>query len=213
MEAGRMSRTAATAPTTAQGKTRRFDNVTIAIHWTTLALILAIFASAWLYGQSTDKDQANQMLSVHRSVGVALWSLTVCRIAWRLGFRTRPVLPAAMPRLQQRLAQANELGLYALLLTQPLTGMAQSLTRGRPFPLFGLVVPKLMTKHSELTTLLHAVHEVSAWVLAGLIGGHALAALFHRFVLRDQVLQSMWPLSRRRKKIAARGNKPARRPV
>jgi cytochrome b561 len=199
---------------TARGEPGRFDVITIALHWTTLALILAMFASAWLYGQATDSDQANRLLAVHRSFGVALWSLTVCRLVWRLGFGVRLALPADMPRLQRRLAKENELVLYALLLSQPLTGMAQSLTRGRPFPLFGLVVPKLMAKHRDLTGVFHAVHEVTAWVLAGLIAGHALAALFHRLVRRDQVLQSMWPLSRPvAEKIVASGNKPARPPV
>jgi len=79
-------------------------------------------------------------------------------------------------------------------LIQPLTGMAQSLTRGRPFPLLGWEVPSVMAKDRALTALLHGIHEISAWALLGLISAHILAALFHRFVLRDGVFQSMSPL-------------------
>jgi len=50
-----------------------------------------------------------------------------------------------------------------------------------------------MAGDRPLTMLFHQIHAVSAWVLLGLIGLHILAALFHRFVLKDEVLQSMLP--------------------
>jgi cytochrome b561 len=37
------------------------------------------------------------------------------------------------------------------------------------------------------------VHGILAWVLFALIGLHVVAALFHRFVLKDHVLQRMLP--------------------
>ena len=42
--------------------------------------------------------------------------------------------------------------------------------------------------------VLHAVHSTGAWVLAALALGHAGAALFHHFVLRDDVLACMAPV-------------------
>ena len=173
---------------------RRFDAVMIAAHWTTLALIVGMFATAWLYGQATDNEQANRLLTWHRSLGVTVWAVTLGRVVWRVGFAAIPALPAEMPRIQKWAAKANEYAIYALLLIQPLTGLAQSFTRGRAFSLFGLAVPVVMAKDKPLTAVFHAVHELSAWALLGLIGVHALAALFHRFVLRDHVLQSMLPL-------------------
>jgi cytochrome b561 len=59
--------------------------------------------------------------------------------------------------------------------------------------LFAWQVPKVMAGDKPLTALFHQIHALSAWVLLGLIGLHILAALFHRFVLRDEVLQSMLP--------------------
>lgn len=59
--------------------------------------------------------------------------------------------------------------------------------------LFALQVPKVMAGDKPLTMLFHQIHAVSAWVLLGLIGLHILAALFHRIVLGDEVLQSMLP--------------------
>jgi len=41
--------------------------------------------------------------------------------------------------------------------------------------------------------LFHEIHQIGALVLLSLIGVHALAALFHRFILKDNVLQRMLP--------------------
>ena len=67
------------------------------------------------------------------------------------------------------------------------------LARGRSFMLFEWHVPKVMAGNKALTLLFHQIHTVSAWLLLGLIGLHVLAALFHRLVLKDEVLQSMLP--------------------
>lgn len=194
---------------------RRFDPVTIALHWSTVALLAAMFASAWLGAMATSHQQASLLLAVHRSCGVTVWVVVVGRLIWRLGFGYMPDFPPAMPGLQRTLATLSEYGLYALVLVQPLTGMAQSLTRGRPFPLLGLQVPAVMARDKVLTGVLHAIHAWSAWTLLGLVAVHILAALFHRFVLRDGVFASMAPLPPSARPAAQKlrlpGNKPAGR--
>jgi len=172
--------------------------VTIALHWTTVGLIVGMFASGWSMGLATDHEQEETLLWLHRSLGVLTWITAFCRIVWRLSFAFLPPFPAAMPKIQQRVARLSEYGLYALLLVQPLTGLAQSLTRGRPFPLLAWQAPAVMARDKALTHLFHGFHEISAGVLLGLIGLHVLAALFHRFVIKDEVLQSMTPWSKGR---------------
>jgi len=171
---------------------RRFDILTIGLHWATVTLIAGMFASAWLL-LASDREHAAMLLTVHRSLGVVTWAVAIVRLGWRFSFAYLPPFPQSMPKVQQRLAKVSEYSLYALLLFQPLTGLAQSLTRGRHFMLFAWQVPKVMAGDKPLTALFHQIHALSAWVLLGLIGLHVLAALFHRFVLRDEVLQSMLP--------------------
>jgi superoxide oxidase len=168
----------------------RFDGVSIGLHWATVILIVAMFASAWSIGLAGD---AAARLTLHRSTGVILWFLAIARLAWRLRFAGRPPLPAHLPAVQRLAATLVEGALYVLLLTQPLTGLAQTLARGKPFQLFVFQAPALLARDKPMTRLFHETHELSAWVLLGLIGVHIAAALFHRFGLRDRVLQSMWP--------------------
>ena len=172
---------------------RRFDAVTIALHWATALLILGMFTTAWLHAQASDGASAGLLLTIHRSLGVSVWTLVMCRLVWRSLFATLPPFPKTMPKSQQAIATLSEYALYALLLLQPITGLAQSLTRGKPFVLFGLEAPVVMARDKALTAVFHQIHELTAWTLLGLISLHLLAALFHGFILRDEVLPSMLP--------------------
>jgi cytochrome b561 len=98
-----------------------------------------------------------------------------------------------MRKLQQYIAKTNEYGLYALLVVQPITGLGGVLFRGHPFELFIWDVPALLEPDPAVRSLFVQTHEFVAKALLALIGLHAGAALFHRLVLRDGVLQRMSP--------------------
>src|ERR1700726_551425 len=148
------------------GGRRRFDILTIGLHWATVTLIAAMFASAWLL-LASDREHAAMLLTVHRSLGVVTWAVAIVRLGWRFSCAYLPPFPQNMSKVQQRFAKASEYGLYALLLFQPLTGLAQSLARGRHFMLFAWQVPKVMAGDKPLTALFHQIHALSAWVAPG----------------------------------------------
>jgi superoxide oxidase len=104
-----------------------FDGVTIAFHWVTVLIVLAIFASAWMHSQSHDHAFKAILLQIHTSLGVTIWVATALRLVWRSTNAKLPPFPENMPKVQQRLAKASEYGLYALLLFQPATGLAATL--------------------------------------------------------------------------------------
>ena len=170
----------------------RFDHTTILIHWATVVLISTLFATAWSVDHTKEGTGTEMLLRIHRSIGVTIWLLTAFRLAWRTSFRPPPPFPANMPLLQQRAAQANELCLYALLLLQPVLGLAQALLSGRRFGLFAWNVNSI-GGNLPLWRVAHEVHELTALALLALIGAHACAALYHAFVRRDGVIRRMLP--------------------
>lgn len=187
------------APTQVDGvrQSDRFDSLTIAIHWSTLLLVLMVFAAAWTFGRATDAATAGNALLVHRSAGVLLWALTLFRLGWKHSLGRTAALPHTVSRLQRAAARANEFGLYALLVLQPITGFLQSALRGKPFPLLGFSFPAIVARDRAWTKIFHNIHGITAWALLGLIAPHASAALFHHFALRDGVLRAMLPRRRR----------------
>ena len=180
-----------------------FDAVTIAFHWTTLAGVLGLFSAALLIDRAPDPAAAGLLLTTHRSLGVTVWTLTVLRLAWRLTRATLPPWPATMRWPQRLAARVSEYGLYGLLLLQPVTGVLQSLYRGKAFDLMVWRVPALVPPERALVDLTEGLHTAGALILAGLVGLHAAAALVHLVVARDGVFESMAPVARRRRAVSA----------
>jgi superoxide oxidase len=174
----------------------RFDPTSMALHWITVLLIVGQFTTVWLHeavGHGTGLGL--QLLAMHQTLGGLTWLVALARLVWRRRFAYLPPFPKSMPKLRQWIAKANEYGLYALLLVQPITGLGDVVFHGRPFMLFVWQVPALLTPDQAIRGLFQQAHELGAKALLALIGLHAGAALFHGHVLRDGVLQRMLPSS------------------
>jgi superoxide oxidase len=174
----------------------RFDGLTIGIHWATVLIVLALFAAAWLHALAEERhsDLTPFLLQIHRSLGVTVWVVTALRLAWRLTNASLPPFAPQMTPLHRAAVKLSEYALYALLLAQPVTGMLTTLFGGRPFALLVWQIPQLIPRHDMLRATFHFSHELGAWTLATLIAGHAGVAVFHHFVLRDDVLECMAPM-------------------
>lgn len=172
----------------------RFDSVTIGFHWATVLIVLALFASAWLHSQSHSDALKATLLEIHRSLGLTIWVATALRLIWRTTNAKLPPFPADMTKTHRNIVRVSEYCLYALLLSQPASGLAATLFRGHEFMVFGWQIPQLIPKNAALEGCFYLIHEVGAWSLGTLVVGHAAAALFHHFVLRDDVLECMAPV-------------------
>jgi cytochrome b561 len=173
-----------------------FDGLTIGLHWTTVLLVLVSFATAWLHtlAETLHSDLTPILLQIHRSFGATIWVVTALRLTWRLTNASLPPFSTQMSKLHRAAVKLSEYGLYALLLGQPVTGLLTTLFGGRPFALYLWQFPPLLLRDETLRAALHFSHELGAWALAALAVGHAAAALFHHFVLRDDVLECMAPV-------------------
>ena len=178
----------------ATAETERFDDVSITLHWLTVLLIVALFASAWAR-EAVDHDTrlASALMTVHRTTGVVTWIVGWARLVWRCRFAYLPPFPESMPQVQQWVAKANEYGLYLLLLIQPISGVGNVLFRGHSFKLLVWEIPAVFDANPTLRGVFMEVHEFGGKALLILIGLHASAALFHRLVLRDDVIERMLP--------------------
>lgn len=170
------------------------------LHWLTLLLLCVDFGTAW----SVDLlPHAQDWLLVdpHRMVGMILWSLVVVRLAWRAIAGVPPAEPGA-PAWQAWMAQMTHYALYILLLAVPVLGYLYADARALP-DLFGqLHLPSFLPADRQLARSLRGLHGLGANLLLGLIGLHAMAALYHHYWLRDGVLTRMLPRLPRRRVLA-----------
>jgi superoxide oxidase len=189
------SRHATFRPTTIGTHRPPFDGITISLHWITAFLVLAVLATAWLHAVAEEQksDLTPVLLQIHRSIGVVVWAATALRLAWRLTFARLPPFPTQMIATHRAAVKLSEYGLYALLLVQPATGLLMTLFGGRSFALLAWQIPPLLPRDEAVRAAFHSIHELGAWSLAIVVAGHAGVALFHHFVLRDDVLACMTP--------------------
>jgi cytochrome b561 len=164
-----------------------------AIHWATLALVVATFAAVWIADPALVGPYVRPVVQVHRSLGLTVAALTIFRLAWRWRARIPP-LPGDLPVMQKIAARATEGLLYVLLVAQPVIGLLYTNAYGLRVNLYFLgELPALIGRDRPLSVLLGNVHFFLGYSLLILIGLHAAAALFHHFIRRDDVLNAMLP--------------------
>ena len=84
------------APTAGHATRARHQILTIVLHWATALLVFSQIALAILHAQVSDAEIRRDLLSAHRSLGIAIWLLVMGRLAWRLlGMRLLP-FPASI---------------------------------------------------------------------------------------------------------------------
>lgn len=182
----------------------RYHALSIAVHWLTLALLVAVYALILLrelYPKGSDPRET--MKALHFMLGLTVFGIVFVRLALRLAFRAPPITPAPQAWMQF-LAKAMYILLYAFMLVMPLLGWLALSGEGKPIPFFGLQLPALIGTDKALGHQFEEIHETIGTIGYYLVGLHAGAALFHHYLLRDDTLLRMLP--RRRKALS--GSKP-----
>jgi cytochrome b561 len=128
----------------------------------------------------------------HMQLGAAVLLMMLPRLWVRWRTSVPPITPAP-PRWQEGLSRLAHLALYLLGFALPLLGLAMMFAAGKPWNLFGLPMPIQAMPDIDLAHRLKEIHETAGNVFMWLAMAHAAAALFHRYVQRDDTLQRMLP--------------------
>lgn len=170
-----------------------YGTVAQALHWATAVLVLVAFT----YGLGGSEERVysaarDAQRRLHETLGLLVLTLVLVRLAWR-AFDVRPD-PPAVPRWMGVTARAVHVALYALLLAVPLTAITGAWLEGHAVTLLGGIdiAPWVASSHGIGTTFA-SVHTWLGDAILWVAGVHAVAGLYHHFILRDGVLASMLP--------------------
>jgi cytochrome b561 len=168
----------------------RYDSTTIAFHWAVFVLV----AFQWIGAQTIDYFPRGPLRvdarSTHIVFGIVLGALLIARMVWRATGGRR--LPAADSGPLQILAKATHYALYLLIIAMVSVGIFLAWTRGDSlFNVF--TIPAFGGGDHALAENVQDIHADIGWAIVALVGLHAAAALFHRYVWRDGVLGRMIP--------------------
>jgi cytochrome b561 len=128
----------------------------------------------------------------HKSLGVLLGILVLCRLMWR-GVNPTPGLPSGMAPWQRRASRSSHILLYVCLLGLPLSGWVIQSASDVPFKIFWLFpLPDLVESSKAVADAGKRVHGFFMVMLLAVLIIHIAAALHHHWIKRDSVLVRMW---------------------
>jgi cytochrome b561 len=167
-----------------------FPGMQRVLHWLMAIMVLAmLFIGVSMV--STLNPRFLTLISIHKSLGIAILALAVVRLGIRLR-RGVPPLPDDLPRTQALAAKLSHFVLYALLIAMPLIGWGMLSAGGYPIVLYGsLHVPAILPHDDQLHAILRATHTVLAYMFFATILLHVAAAFFHALIRRDGVFRAM----------------------
>jgi len=166
------------------------------LHWAVAGLIVYQYILAERAEAATLFQQLG-ILARHKSIGMTILALALVRLLWRLS-QTHPDPPPNEPRYRIALARWSHRLLYVLIVLMPVTGWIMSSAANTPVSYLGwFTLPNLVSPLPQRVELLKAVHGTLFLVLAAVVAVHASAALYHHFLLKNDVLRRMLPYPRR----------------
>lgn len=166
--------------------------IVIFLHWATLAALLLGVLLILLRECFDGRPVRYWMLEAHRHMGLLVFCLLLVRLAVRSMLYRLPAVDQTS-RFVRAVAAATHIALYLLLACVPLLGWISSNARGQIVHFIGIPLPALTGMDDDLADTLTDWHSYAAWSLLALGLVHALAALWHHFIRRDQVLIAMLP--------------------
>jgi cytochrome b561 len=177
----------------------RYDNPAMTLHWATAVLVISMWLIAQAWGFAPRHAPIRGTLhELHISLGLCLIVVLAARIFWRIGPSRR--VPPADTGLVELAARAVHYFLYALLIAVVTAGVFNTWLQADPMTFFWLfTIPPAMAKNHALGHTVNTIHEWIANTIIILAGLHAAAALFHHYVLGDDVLLRMVPGRRARR--------------
>ncbi|CAN7756934.1 cytochrome b [Rhizobium sp. LjRoot258] len=160
-----------------------------AFHWLTVILILAAYVLSKGDRYSLYSAAADSIRRIHETLGMLVFMIVVLQLLWRL-IDSRPA-EQPMPRWAAVAARLVRFALYTLLIAIPATAVLGTWLEGLPVTLLGFDISPQIAQAHGLGQLIIEIHTALGNAILWVAGGHAAAALFHHFYLRDKVLQSM----------------------
>lgn len=172
---------------------QRYGAWSIAMHWLMFLLIAVTFASIELhelFEKGTEIRDAFK--SWHFMLGLSVVALVSLRLLMFVVQQSPEITPQPSS-IQQNLAKVMHGFLYFFMFFMPIVGWLILSGEGKVIPFYGWTLPALISENKELADLLEEIHETGGLIGYWLIGLHAVTALFHHYILKDNTLLRMLP--------------------
>ncbi|CEA03617.1 cytochrome b561 [Pseudomonas saudimassiliensis] len=171
---------------------QRYGLVAILLHWLVAATVIGLaILGLWMTDLSYYSPYYRSAPFWHKSIGITFAAVLVLRLLWRWG-NPRPAHLPNHQRWEVGMAAVVHGLLYLLLFVIVVSGYLISTAKGQGISVFGwFEIPASITGLPSQADRAGAVHYWVAITVLGLAALHALGALKHHFLDRDDTLRRM----------------------
>lgn len=169
-----------------------YGMVSIFLHWLIAIVTFALFGlGLWMTGLGYYDAWYTKAPTLHEGIGVIFFVLLVIRMIWRLTNRMPQALDNHQPWERKGAYLAHNF-LNALLLVITFSGYLIVTAKGNGLSVFEFfTIPASLSGFSNQADISGDIHYFGAWFLIVFSMLHALAALKHHFIDKDETLKRM----------------------
>lgn len=161
------------------------------LHWSLAAIIVMLLVAGQQFNLNLSDAHRIYGLKAHSSLGTLSLIIALFFVIKRFILR-RPTPKPHLPLLKLIMARSVQLGLYMVAVLIPVSGVVCALCSLNPVYLFGLFDLSSLQPSGEATFLYYrSIHVWATRMGMLLLACHAGAALYHHFIVKDDVLKSM----------------------
>jgi len=173
------------------------------LHWVMAIGICILLLAGQQFNYKLTETYRMAGLQYHSSIGTAIFIAAVIMLVKRFIFRSQRPKPN-MPKVKKIMAAGVQFALYFLAVFIPLTGVLTALSSPTPTYIFGLYNIAIWPLNEADFMQFRFIHEIAVLCAIALLFSHAGAALYHHFVVKDDVLLSMVKFGEKMPKVISR---------
>lgn len=164
--------------------------ISIFLHWLMAVGVIGLFAlGMYMVDLSYYDPFYHKALTWHKLFGMLLACLFIARIIWKIANPTPKML--GNNRMLHILAHATHGTLYLLLTIMFVSGYLISTASGAGIDIFNRFSIPALIQIGEKADAAGQAHALVAYCLMGLVSLHALAAIKHHIIDKDDTLKRM----------------------
>lgn len=171
---------------------QKYGLVSKGLHWLSALAVFTLFGLGyWMVDLDYYSEWYQRAPHWHESAGLLLCIVTLFRLVWRT-IATKPEIISSHSALEKKYSAVMIFALYFILLTVLASGYLITSADGKAiavFDWFNVSAFILIAENQE--DLAGAIHYYIAYTLIFMALIHALAALKHHFIDKDNTLKRM----------------------
>jgi len=170
----------------------KYGLVTKILHWISALTVFSLFVVGyWMVDLTYYSQWYKTAPHWHKSIGILLFIATLLRLIWRF-YNVSPANIASHSKNVKLASKLVHIGIYLLLIVLMTSGYLISTADNRAIEVFGWFevgsLGELFDKQADISGF---VHQYVAYSLIALSVLHAIAAIKHHIIDKDETLKRM----------------------